>query len=137
MHESASISSGSDSEEAENGYNAGGGGYILSNAAVRLFVQHLYHNENLCPYDWAEDRGMGRCLASLDITPQDTRDEHGMHRFIPFHTKEIAEIYSGYHYYPFPVKYQFYFVKVHITAPNLAAKYETFRSNALSETRKA
>ncbi|CAI2354493.1 unnamed protein product [Caenorhabditis sp. 36 PRJEB53466] len=84
----------------KDGYNSGGSGYILSNAAVRLFVQHLYHDEEACPYDWAEDRGMGRCLASMGIIPEDTRDEHGMNRFNTFHPREILDVHPGYHYYP-------------------------------------
>uniref|UniRef100_A0A1I7T575 N-acetylgalactosaminide beta-1,3-galactosyltransferase n=1 Tax=Caenorhabditis tropicalis TaxID=1561998 RepID=A0A1I7T575_9PELO len=84
----------------KDGYNSGGPGYILSNAALRIFVEHLYSDEELCPYDWAEDRGMGRCLASMGILPADTRDEKGKHRFIPFLPNELSEIPAGYHYYP-------------------------------------
>ena len=44
----------------KNGYNSGGAGYVLSNGAVKLFVQELYHNRTLCPYDENEDIGLGR-----------------------------------------------------------------------------
>ncbi|EGT37634.1 hypothetical protein CAEBREN_00045 [Caenorhabditis brenneri] len=84
----------------QDGYNSGGPGYILSNAAVRIFVEYLYNDEKLCPYDWAEDRGMGRCLASMGITPSDTRDKTGANRFVPFLPKEMLEVPAGYHYYP-------------------------------------
>ncbi|CAP36512.2 Protein CBG19225 [Caenorhabditis briggsae] len=84
----------------KDGYNSGGPGYILSNAAVRIFAEHLYHDEVLCPYDWAEDRGMARCLASMGIYPADTRDENGLHRFIPFRVNEWREVPDAYNYYP-------------------------------------
>ncbi|PIO76376.1 hypothetical protein TELCIR_01554 [Teladorsagia circumcincta] len=44
----------------ENGYNAGGAGYVLSRAAVKIFNEMLYDNETLCPDDIYEDVGIGR-----------------------------------------------------------------------------
>lgn len=87
----------------EHGFNSGGAGYILSNAAVKKFVENLYHDEKACPYDWAEDRGLGRCLASIDILPEDTRDEEGLNRFNAFPAKEILQVHPDYHYYPLKV----------------------------------
>nr|CDJ98313.1 Glycosyl transferase domain containing protein [Haemonchus contortus] len=65
----------------ENGYNAGGAGYVLSRAAVKIFNEMLYHNETLCPDDIYEDVGIGRCLASVGIFPHDTRNNRGQNRF--------------------------------------------------------
>lgn len=86
-----------------NGYNSGGSGYILSNAAMRMFVEQLYHNVRLCPYDRGEDRGMGRCLESVGITPSDTRDDQELNRFMPFRPAEIPIIGSKWHYFPLKV----------------------------------
>uniref|UniRef100_A0A158PAT9 N-acetylgalactosaminide beta-1,3-galactosyltransferase n=1 Tax=Angiostrongylus cantonensis TaxID=6313 RepID=A0A158PAT9_ANGCA len=65
----------------EHGYNAGGAGYVLSRAAVKIFNEILYGNETLCPDDIYEDVGIGRCLASIGIFPHDTRNNHGQNRF--------------------------------------------------------
>lgn len=93
----------------EGGYNSGGAGYLLSNAAVRIFVEHLYHDEKRCPYDWAEDRGIARCLASMGILPSDTRDNDGSCRFLPFRPSEMPGIPEAYHYYPLKVRGNKYF----------------------------
>ncbi|CCD64792.1 N-acetylgalactosaminide beta-1,3-galactosyltransferase [Caenorhabditis elegans] len=103
-----------------NGYNSGGSGYILSNAAMRMFVEQLYHNVRLCPYDRGEDRGMGRCLESVGITPSDTRDDQELNRFMPFRPAEIPIIGSKWHY--FPLKYPFIskkFVTLHRVPPEM------------------
>uniref|UniRef100_A0A1I7X7J0 N-acetylgalactosaminide beta-1,3-galactosyltransferase n=1 Tax=Heterorhabditis bacteriophora TaxID=37862 RepID=A0A1I7X7J0_HETBA len=65
----------------ENGYNAGGAGYVLSRAALKIFNEKLYINATLCPDDIYEDVGIGRCLASVGIFPHDTRNALGQNRF--------------------------------------------------------
>ncbi|CAI5452476.1 unnamed protein product [Caenorhabditis angaria] len=68
----------------KNGYNAGGAGYVLSRAALKLFAEHLYYNESACPDDIYEDVGIARCLASAGIYPEDTRNSKGQNRFNTF-----------------------------------------------------
>lgn len=59
---------------------------------MKIFVEKLYHDEYGCPYDWAEDRGMGRCLARVGIYPTDTRDDKGFNRFMPYRPSEQAAV---------------------------------------------
>lgn len=42
------------------GYNAGGAGYVLSRAALALFVEKLASNRTLCPLEQYEDVGIGK-----------------------------------------------------------------------------
>uniref|UniRef100_A0A183F6R1 N-acetylgalactosaminide beta-1,3-galactosyltransferase n=1 Tax=Heligmosomoides polygyrus TaxID=6339 RepID=A0A183F6R1_HELPZ len=44
------------------GYNGGGAGYVLSRAAVKLFLEQAFHDRTLCPIDMHEDVGMGRSV---------------------------------------------------------------------------
>ncbi|CAI2353340.1 unnamed protein product [Caenorhabditis sp. 36 PRJEB53466] len=67
-----------------NGYNAGGAGYILSRAALKIFSEELYPNATLCPDDIYEDVGIARCLANAGIYPEDTRNSAGQNRFNTF-----------------------------------------------------
>ncbi|PAV60516.1 hypothetical protein WR25_25527 [Diploscapter pachys] len=73
----------------KNGYNAGGSGYVLSNAALKLFDSLLYNNETLCPDNIYEDVGIGTCLASIGIFPEDTRNAKGQNRFNTHSPSEI------------------------------------------------
>ncbi|VDK82212.1 unnamed protein product, partial [Cylicostephanus goldi] len=50
----------------EHGYNAGGAGYVLSKAALKIFNDLLYNNEEYCPDNIYEDVGIGN-NASLDV----------------------------------------------------------------------
>ncbi|VDL82450.1 unnamed protein product, partial [Nippostrongylus brasiliensis] len=84
------------------GYNGGGGGYVLSRAAVKLFLDRAFYNRKICPFDNNEDVGMGRCLQNLEIFPYDTRNEKGQHRF---HTYRPDVQFNGaianeWHFYP-------------------------------------
>ncbi|EPB73188.1 hypothetical protein ANCCEY_07696 [Ancylostoma ceylanicum] len=58
-----------------HGYNAGGAGYVLSRAAVRIFNDLLYQNET--------------CLASVGIYPHDTRNSHGQNRFNTYTPSDV------------------------------------------------
>ncbi|KAK6018255.1 hypothetical protein OSTOST_16171 [Ostertagia ostertagi] len=84
------------------GYNGGGAGYVLSRAAVKLFIERAFHDRTVCPFDLSEDVGMGRCLQNIEIYPHDTRNEAGQHRF---HTYRPDDMFHGtvldeWHYYP-------------------------------------
>lgn len=72
----------------KNGYNAGGAGYILSRAALKIFAEKLYPNSTLCPDDIYEDVGIARCLSNAGIYPEDTRNSHGQNRFNTFSPTE-------------------------------------------------
>ncbi|CAJ0962005.1 unnamed protein product, partial [Mesorhabditis belari] len=73
----------------EHGYNAGGAGYVLSRAAMKIFAEQLYSNASLCPDDIYEDVGIGRCLANVGIYPLDTRNSRGQQRFNTFRPDEV------------------------------------------------
>uniref|UniRef100_A0A914PHW4 Glycoprotein-N-acetylgalactosamine 3-beta-galactosyltransferase 1 n=1 Tax=Panagrolaimus davidi TaxID=227884 RepID=A0A914PHW4_9BILA len=75
----------------KNGYNSGGV-YVLSKAAVKLFIENSYLNETLCPYLEFEDVAMAKCLESIDIHPIDTRDEKGRQRFTPY---DVDQMFAG------------------------------------------
>ncbi|PAV87017.1 hypothetical protein WR25_03482 [Diploscapter pachys] len=59
----------------------GGGFYVLSRAAMKIFAEQLYHNQTACPFYFHEDVGMARCLASVGIYPTDPKDEKGRRFF--------------------------------------------------------
>uniref|UniRef100_A0A183G4A5 N-acetylgalactosaminide beta-1,3-galactosyltransferase n=1 Tax=Heligmosomoides polygyrus TaxID=6339 RepID=A0A183G4A5_HELPZ len=86
----------------KRGYNGGGAGYVLSRAAMKLFIDRTFHDRTSCPLDENEDVGLGRCLESIEIYPHDTRNKNGQHRF---HTYRPDVMYHGsitdeWHYYP-------------------------------------
>ncbi|KHJ90175.1 N-acetyllactosaminide 3-alpha-galactosyltransferase, partial [Oesophagostomum dentatum] len=81
----------------EHGYNAGGAGYVLSRAAVKIFNDQLYDNETLCPDAIHEDVGIGRCLASVGIFPHDTRNSRGQNRF---NTYTPSDVFHAKMYHP-------------------------------------
>ncbi|KAK6617834.1 hypothetical protein RUM43_014062 [Polyplax serrata] len=69
---------------AKNGYMSGGAGYVLSKEAVKAFVEEALPKRS-CRQDGqgAEDVEMGKCLGTVGVTPVDTRDSFGRHRFLP------------------------------------------------------
>ncbi|KAK5968326.1 N-acetyllactosaminide 3-alpha-galactosyltransferase, partial [Trichostrongylus colubriformis] len=84
------------------GYNGGGAGYVLSRAAMKLFVDKAFYDRTRCPFDLSEDVGIARCLQNLEIFPHDTRNDKGQHRF---HTYRPEDMFAGgvsdeWHYYP-------------------------------------
>ncbi|CAB3398017.1 unnamed protein product [Caenorhabditis bovis] len=72
----------------KNGYNAGGAGYVLSRAALKIFADYLYSNSTACPDDIYEDVGIAHCLESAGIFPEDTRNSNGQNRFNTFSPAE-------------------------------------------------
>ncbi|KAI2809785.1 hypothetical protein RDWZM_003040 [Blomia tropicalis] len=73
----------------KQGYMSGGAGYVLSKAALKLFVENGIgpgHNSK-CPNvdnEGAEDVDMGICLEALNVRAGDSRDSLGRGRFFPF-----------------------------------------------------
>ncbi|BFY98659.1 hypothetical protein BsWGS_01698 [Bradybaena similaris] len=67
-------------------YMSGGGGYVLSRAAVSRAVKQGFVDSKLCKVGSGsgEDVEMGRCLFNLGVTAGDSRDELGRERFHPF-----------------------------------------------------
>ncbi|CAJ0916901.1 unnamed protein product, partial [Mesorhabditis belari] len=72
----------------EHGYNAGGSGYAMSRAAMKIFADELYPSKDLCPYHEWEDLAIARCLGSKGIRPTDTRDSKGRQRFLAWRPEE-------------------------------------------------
>ncbi|GMR43859.1 hypothetical protein PMAYCL1PPCAC_14054, partial [Pristionchus mayeri] len=69
----------------EQGYNSGGGGYLLSRKALEIYMRNGYNNETLCPDNKNEDLAIGMCLANLGIYPHPTINENGQQRFNGYH----------------------------------------------------
>ncbi|XP_065564185.1 glycoprotein-N-acetylgalactosamine 3-beta-galactosyltransferase 1-like, partial [Artemia franciscana] len=67
-------------------FMSGGGGYILSQEALRLFVEEGYNNKEKCSQNprGFEDVEMGRCLENVGVKAGDSRDEFGRERFSAF-----------------------------------------------------
>ncbi|KAH8410017.1 hypothetical protein KR009_004219 [Drosophila setifemur] len=72
--------------EAELGYMSGGAGYVFSKEALHRFMKFGFGNGSICSnrsYGY-EDLELGRCMQAVGVVGGDTRDEHGLSRFIPF-----------------------------------------------------
>uniref|UniRef100_A0A0K0DF49 N-acetylgalactosaminide beta-1,3-galactosyltransferase n=1 Tax=Angiostrongylus cantonensis TaxID=6313 RepID=A0A0K0DF49_ANGCA len=74
--------------QANHGYNAGGSGYVISKAALKIFAEKLFHSRNLCPYHEWEDLAVARCLSSVGIYASDTRDLLRRQRFLPWNPED-------------------------------------------------
>lgn len=58
-------------------YNSGGAGYILSEEALRRFVE-IGIPDPMCKEDLPdEDLGLGKCLQILNVTAGDSTDQNG------------------------------------------------------------
>lgn len=68
------------------GYMSGGAGYVLSKEALYRFMKFGFSNSSICSnrnYGY-EDVELGRCLQAVGVVAGDSRDEHGLNRFIPY-----------------------------------------------------
>lgn len=77
-------------KEHKYGYFSGGSGYVMSNQALRLFVEKILTNTSLCRVDsdtGSEDWNTGACMEDAGVYPGDTRDALKRDRFLPFDPK--------------------------------------------------
>ncbi|RXG72219.1 Glycoprotein-N-acetylgalactosamine 3-beta-galactosyltransferase 1 [Armadillidium vulgare] len=70
---------------SKQGYMSGGAGYVLSQAAVKKFVEEALQDPKKCRADGkgAEDAELGKCLDKVGVIAMDSRDEKERGRFFP------------------------------------------------------
>ncbi|XP_017047386.1 glycoprotein-N-acetylgalactosamine 3-beta-galactosyltransferase 1-like [Drosophila ficusphila] len=94
----------------KEGYMSGGAGYVLSKMALHRFMKFGFGNGSICSsktYGY-EDVELGRCLAAVGVVGDDSKDELGLARFVPF---------SPLQWYPDPP--QWYKPLLYYTTPNV------------------
>ncbi len=71
--------------DAKRPFNAGGAGYVLNVAALRLLVSNLHRPEcGPAVAGFWEDVQVSDCLRAQGVMPEPTRDSEGRERFLPF-----------------------------------------------------
>ncbi|XP_018568431.1 glycoprotein-N-acetylgalactosamine 3-beta-galactosyltransferase 1-like [Anoplophora glabripennis] len=87
-------------------YNSGDAGYLLSTGSLQAFKNKFQDSDCSTNTYWnREDFYLGKHLSSLNITPTDTRDAHGLSTFHPYNWYHV--FFPGENYYKtsiFPVK---------------------------------
>lgn len=93
------------------GYHSGGGGYLLSNEALKRLGNQLNKDYSFCPntgkvdlfiivvnpsQSWSielgtEDVDVGKCLRMLNVYPNKSIDEYGRERFHPLNVMDHFE----------------------------------------------
>ncbi|KAH8244315.1 hypothetical protein KR026_006121, partial [Drosophila bipectinata] len=93
------------SPQVKKGYMSGGAGYVLSKEALHRFMKFGFSNSSICSnrsYGY-EDVELGRCLQAVGVVGGDSRDDHGLNRFIPYSPLQSypkpPEWYPPYPYY--------------------------------------
>lgn len=71
--------------EFNDKYMSGGAGYVLSIKSLKLLIEEGINDSNKCKSGTygPEDFYLGMCLAALNVTMGDTRDELLQERFFP------------------------------------------------------
>ena len=69
------------------GYHSGGGGYVLSNEALKRLHSQLSVNYTYCPNNGIEDVNVGECLRQLGVNPEKSIDDEGRERFHPLNLR--------------------------------------------------
>ncbi|XP_017076044.2 LOW QUALITY PROTEIN: glycoprotein-N-acetylgalactosamine 3-beta-galactosyltransferase 1 [Drosophila eugracilis] len=70
----------------KEGYSSGGMDYILSKVALHRLIKLGFSNSSICTnrsYGY-EDVELRRCLSAVGVLGGDSRDEHGLSRFVPY-----------------------------------------------------
>lgn len=87
-----------------NLYNMGQAGYVMSRGVVNI-LKEKFSEEGACSksrtYRNQEDYYLGKHLASVNVTPVDTRDVNGLSTFHPYNLYHV--FYPGPNYYKFSV----------------------------------
>lgn len=95
---------------------SGGAGYVLSQEAVRRFVEQALPNTKQCPVlASAEDAALGKCLKSVNVIPGDSRDSLGRGRFFVFSTRT--------HLFPYQNKTFWYWNKMYYKSEDVIIVY--------------
>ena len=66
---------------------SGGAGYVLSKEALKRFATQALKDNNICKVNddkGMEDVEMGNCLKAVGVHNEDSRDNLGRFRFLPF-----------------------------------------------------
>jgi hypothetical protein len=75
-----------------NGYQSGGGGYVLSNEAMNRLGKKLNEDYSFCEQTDSEDVDVASCLRKMDVLPEKSLDELGRERF---HALNLMLHYKG------------------------------------------
>ncbi|KAG7305126.1 hypothetical protein JYU34_010604, partial [Plutella xylostella] len=67
----------------KKGYMSGGAGYVLSKAALKVFVKNEKKKCSFVNNQTVEDVSIGKCLNHLGVRPMDSRDLYTRQRFLP------------------------------------------------------
>jgi glycoprotein-N-acetylgalactosamine 3-beta-galactosyltransferase len=86
----------------DKGYHSGGGGYVLSNEALKRIGSRLEANLTSCVNTGTEDVDVAKCLRLVDVFPKKSIDELGRERFHPLSAHDHL---SGRKYYQWMYKY--------------------------------
>ncbi|XP_075757846.1 glycoprotein-N-acetylgalactosamine 3-beta-galactosyltransferase 1-B-like [Pelodiscus sinensis] len=94
---------------AKQGYMSGGAGYVLSQEALRRFVEG-FRTQACSHTSSVEDLALGQCMEKLGVRAGDSRDPAGRETFHPFPPeKHLTENLQHDRFYP---SYSFYPVRV-------------------------